>query len=106
MVGYAINGEPGHTALGLRAEQLEPWNVDTVNALVLRASADRSLAEVKAAYDRTHAEARAAVEGINWAEWNVQIQQGGDGPPEPRLGWIAGNTYEHYIEHWHWLPVA
>ena len=106
MVGYAINGGPAHEALGVRADQLDPWNVDTINALIVQASAGRSLAEVRAAFESVHAEARAAVAGINWAEWDVPIQQGGDGPPEPRLDWIAGNTYEHYIEHWHWLPVC
>ena len=27
-------------------------------------------------------------------------------PGEPMLGWVNGNTYEHYLEHWLLLPVV
>lgn len=106
MTGAAIGGGPAHEAMGLTVEQFEPWDVDRFNELFRQAGARMSLAEVVAALRSAHEQARAAVAGITWVEWHGQMMEAGDGPPEPRLAWITGNTYEHYLEHWQWLPVV
>jgi hypothetical protein len=52
-----------------------------------------------------HVEARAAVAGIEWSEWSDRTREW-NGEQRPMLDWIAGNSYDHYLEHWQWLPVA
>jgi hypothetical protein len=106
LTGYVIGGQPAHEAFGMTVEQFEPWDVDRYNAIFQERSARTSLAEVQATFDRVHEQARAAVAGIDWAQWHGQMHQEGDGPAEPRLTWITSNSYDHYLEHWQWLPVV
>ena len=101
---YVIGGRPVHEALGIPADQVEPWDVDRINAAIVQAGAGRSMAETLAAFERVHTDTRAAVAGITWSEWHEQIDER-YGEPQPRLEWIAGNSYGHYLEHWQWLPV-
>lgn len=100
-----MRGEPAHVALGIAPDQLEPWDIDAINAAVVETNAGQSLDETMTTFQAVHAELRAAVAALNWAEWHGQMHIVEGYPPEPRLAWITGNSYEHYLEHWAWLPV-
>ena len=52
-----------------------------------------------------HEQARATVAGIDFADWAARTREW-DGQQSPLLNWIAGNSYDHYLEHWQWLPVV
>lgn len=103
LIVTVVGGQPAHSGLGLAAEQAE-GDIDTVNELLVQAAANKTLAEVQAEAAAVHAEARAAVAGIQWSEWHNQLREW-NGEQRSMLDWIAGNSYDHYLEHWQWLPV-
>jgi hypothetical protein len=103
LIGAVVGGKPAHVALDLTPEQAEA-EFNALNDILLQAAASKSLAEVQAEFAAVHNEARAAVAGITWSEW-VDRTQEWDGQQRPMLDWIAGNSYDHYLEHWQWMPV-
>lgn len=79
--------------------------IDPLNDLLVRASAHKSLPEVMAELHAVHEEARAAAAGIDFADW-AAATRAWNGEQHPALNWIAGNSYDHYLEHWQWLPIV
>jgi hypothetical protein len=105
LIGTVIGGKPAHESFGFPPELWgEDRDVDEENALLVQASAAKSLAEVMDEFHHVHAEARAAVAGIDFAGWAARVREW-NGEQRPMLDWIAGNSYDHYLEHWQWLPI-
>ncbi len=102
---HILGDEPEHVAFDLTAEQVETSELDQLNDLLMQADASKPLDVVLAAFHATHEEVRAAVTGMEWAAWHGQTREW-NGQQQPRLGWLANNCYEHYLEHWQWLPVV
>lgn len=105
LIGTVIGGRPSHESLGLTAEEFEILDIDAQNDLLVRASAGKSLEAVLQEYHSVHQQARAAVAGLQWGDWHQKSREW-QGEPRPLVGWIAGNCYDHYLEHWQWLPVV
>jgi hypothetical protein len=86
-----IGGRPVVDALGFAFEEAgRKLSIDEINARIFAANAAKSSAQVLAEFDTVHADARAAVAGINFAAWSG-----------PTHEW-----YDHYLEHWRLLPIA
>ncbi len=106
LIGTVIGGKPAHESFGLGAEQMtEDMGIDAENELLARASDAKTLTEVMDEFHAIHAQARATVEAIDFADWASRTREWG-GQQSPALFWIAGNSYDHYMEHWQWLPVV
>jgi hypothetical protein len=105
LIGTVVGGRPSHEVLGLTEEQLASADIDQENDLLQQASADKSLTQVMDDFHSVHEQARAAVAGIDFADWAARTREW-DGQQSPMLNWIAGNSYDHYLEHWQWLPVV
>jgi hypothetical protein len=104
LIGTVIGGRPAAVSFGLDpAVFTEDLDIDAENDLLVAASASKSLAQVFDEFHAVHAEARAAVASINFADWVSRTRPWDD---RPLLDWIAGNSYDHYLEHWQWLPVV
>ena len=101
MIDTTIGGGPAHEASGLSAEQIETSDFDTLNDLLQQAVAAKSLNEVMAEAASIHERTRAAVARIDWGKWRAGVRA-----QRPLLSWIAGDSYEHYLEHWQWLPLV
>ena len=100
-----VNGGQAHTALGLSEEEVETSDIDTLNALLLQASASKTLGEVKADALKVHAEARAAVAAVEWKDLSNRVGEW-HGEQGPLLDFIGSDSYWHYLEHWQWMPIA
>jgi uncharacterized protein (TIGR03083 family) len=76
-------------------------DVDTINEAFYRRDKDRPLAEVLDTFRRSHRQTLAAIEGMSEAElFRSYTPAGRDPSAGGRLAnWIAGDTYEHYMEH-------
>ena len=80
---------------------------DVVNTVMADRDQKRALADVLFRYDRVHQD---LVEQIaTMADSDLQLAYAHFAPdespanPAPILGWIAGNTFEHYSEHAEWI---
>jgi hypothetical protein len=107
LIGTVIGGKPPAESFALDpalAGGADPGEleIDPLNELLVEASRGQSLAEVMETFHTVHGEARAAVAGIDFGDWAGRTRDDG----RPLLDWIAGNSYDHYLEHWQWLPIA
>jgi hypothetical protein len=103
-----LAGRDRGAAIGLGRDEADTpgHDVDAINALIQRRSRDRSLGDVLAAFRETHQRCVAAVEALSdedLARPYSHFQPNDPGNTHPVIGWIVGNTYEHYDEHAGWI---
>lgn len=92
-----------HEVFGMdRARYEVVSNADVLNEAVYRASADRTLAEVRASFEQAYQQVLNTIASLQWDA----LQQLTDSH-HPQLGTlaanVAGNTYEHFTEHSAWI---
>jgi len=83
---------------------------DAINAAVYENNKDRSLAGVRATFREAHDDILAAIDALSDADLrktysHYQPEEPGKDSGAPIVGWIAGNTYEHYAEHQAWIEA-
>ncbi|HEY4670366.1 MAG TPA: DinB family protein [Tepidiformaceae bacterium] len=102
-----LAGTPRHAALGVSVETYDA-GPDAVNIEVHRLHAGRTLDEVMSFYRRAHEEVIAAVARLSDSDLtrtysSFQPDEPGDDSGAPIVGWILGNTADHYDEHIEWI---
>jgi hypothetical protein len=94
LVSY-IGGQPFHEAVQMDAASAETASTDDVNDHLRRRDQDHSLAEVLGAFRRSYRQTLEAIERMDEADlFKTRSADSG-----PLIDYIAGNTYEHYMEH-------
>jgi hypothetical protein len=74
-------------------------DVDTINDALYRRDRDRTLAEVLDTFRRSHQQMLAIIAGMSEAVlFDVYTPPGRDQSGQV-IDWVAGDTYEHYMEH-------
>lgn len=110
LLRHLLRGEPAHTAVGIAdraafAAAEAAGDVDATNALILEVARRQPLDAVLQRMWDVHLDLVAALDQLPWSETQRPRR-----PESPQtgslLGGIAGNTYDHYLEHWLILPVA
>jgi hypothetical protein len=98
-----LRGQPRHLHLGLDAAAYAAMDTDAVNAHIAELFRDKPVDEVRVYYSQVHADLVEAVSGMSDAELHLPYShyQPGDPPynPSPVVGWLVGNTFDHYAEH-------
>src|SRR5262245_367784 len=101
-----LTGRPAHEALGLDKATLAQ-DEDAVNAVLFARHRHRSPADVLETVRVSHraARARLAALGDRAVAGTVAdvLPPGGARDANPAVAWIAGNTWEHYEAHHHWI---
>lgn len=102
-----LAGTARHAALGVSAETYAA-GTEATNAEVHRLHAGQPLDEVLSFYRRSHEEVLAAVERLSGADLartysSFQPDEPGEDSGAPIVGWIMGNTADHYDEHIGWM---
>lgn len=101
-----LGQEPSAVALGLDpVAYAAAGGVDAVNALLYERHRWRPLAAIMVEAHTMHEQTVAKLHTLSWEEITLPLFPD-DPDPRPRLDWIAGNTYEHYLEHWLQIPVV
>lgn len=105
-----LQGRPRHAAMGVDEETYLSAGADGINAMVYQQSKDRSLAEVRVAFGQAHQQVLATLAGLTGADLfktysHYQPDEPGRDSGAPIVGWIAGNTYEHFAEHQAWIAA-
>ena len=84
----------------------EEWynlTMDQINDLVYQRTRERTAAEALAAFREAHQEMLDALAPLNDADLQRPYRDYDSAatrrPDEPVIGWIVGDTYEHYEEH-------
>lgn len=105
LVGHHLRGEPGHVALGLGDDPaFSAHDIDRINELIAAQTMALPIETVLENFRATHQVTRDIVAAMSWDEITPVLYE--DDPlVRPRLDWILGNTADHYLEHWQWLPV-
>jgi hypothetical protein len=81
---------------------LATGDYDEVNALIFEQHRAKSTAEVQAMLASTHAETLATLAALSDHDL-ARAYPDGEGGMAPLVGWLMGNTYEHYAEHIEWM---
>ena len=98
-----LTGESRATAIGFTADEYASADIDQMNARIVEAAADLSLAEALARAEVTHADLLAVLDRLSWEDLHQPYThfQPNSQPDEdlPVIEWVLGNTVEHYAEH-------
>ncbi len=104
-----LQGRNRDEAIGLSEAEHDLPDIDAVNAIVARRNRERTLADVLAAMERSHQEVVTAIAALSDEDlFKPYSHYQPDDPPaddRPVIGWIIGNTIEHYQEHNEYIRV-
>src|SRR5262245_10750470 len=108
---FLLQGRPRYEGLGVdKAAYLatDADGFDRVNAVIQRQAAGQTLAATLAAFRAVHQELLATLDGLTDADlFRTYSSYAPDEPGAktgaPIIGWIVGNSYEHYEEHLGWI---
>lgn len=95
--------------MGLEPEEAKGLDFDQINDLVKRRHAHLSLQEALAFFQEAH---RRMIETLNemsdedlYRPYQEFVPAGSGSRQDPVIGWIIGNTYEHFDEHLGYIRV-
>ncbi len=102
-----LRRDPRYAAMGVD-EQSYLSNETDLNAIIYQRNKDRPPADVLDSLRQAQQELLAALAGLTDADLfktysHYQPDEPGEDSGAPILGWIAGNTYDHYAEHQAWI---
>ena len=112
-IAALLQKEPRFPAMGL-AEIVgfqDGVDFDRLNDLICQQHRSKSLAEAQQYQQNAHEALLAALDELTDEDLQrpysfFQPQEPGEDNGNPIIGWIMGNTYEHYEEHWPWIESA
>jgi hypothetical protein len=98
---FHIERKPFEQAAPGIAVSYQNSDVDTINEALYQRDRGRSLAAVLDTFRRSHQQTLAAIEGMSEADLFRSYTPPGRDPSSggQLINWIAGDTYEHYLEH-------
>lgn len=98
-----LRGESRAAAVGVAPEVYASAHIDQINARIQAVSAHLSLAEALTQAEVTHAALLTELDRLSWEDLHRPYSHfQPDSPPDearPVIGWVLGNTIEHYPEH-------
>ncbi len=89
---------PAAEVLGIDESILKQLDENGVNAVLYQRDKDRSTADILAAIRKEHEQLLADLAKMSF-EQIMEPLDPNDPQKRPLLGWILGNTYDHYKEH-------
>lgn len=98
MLSCYLQGRPAHEAMQVDEATWKTLDENGVNAILYERSHGRPVSEVLADRNRAHAQVVAVLEQMPFADL-IKPLYPDDPQARPLIGWVIGNTYEHYREH-------
>ncbi len=101
-----LQGRPRYAAMNVD-EQTYLRSEDALNALIYRQNKERPLSEALADFEQVHKDLLAVLTDADLLKTysDYQPDEPGEDSGAPIIGWIAGNSYEHYAEHQAWVEA-
>jgi len=82
---------------------------EEINEIIYQENAVLSPAQAVELYRDAHRQMLRVIEGMSndelYSPYAAFLPDGEDGPGDPVLNWIVGNTYEHYNDHARWIQA-
>ena len=101
-IAYVLTGRPRPEGMGITPAQWGGLSMHEINDVVHQQGRARGAAGALADFRAAHAEMLNALEGLD----DTDLQRGyttfdpqGEPDDRPIIGWIIGDTYDHYAEH-------
>ena len=109
-IAALLQRRPRYGAMQLDKKTVLTSDTDGLNAIIYQQNKGRSLEHVRAAFRMAQRELLAALGGLTDSDLfktysHFQPDEPGEESRAPIMGWIAGNTYEHYEEHRAWIKA-
>ena len=112
-IAALLQKEPRYPAMGLDENWVHQEGVgyDALNDHIFHQHRGKSLAEAQQYLQNAHEALLAALDELSDEDLQrpysfFQPHESGVDNGNPIIGWIMGNTYEHYEEHWPWISAA
>src|SRR5688572_18563530 len=98
LMGYHLDHHPSHEVLKVSEEVTKDWDFSIINPVLFERNRSRSRQEVvdelKAVYQKLWDKLNA----MSWDDF-MKPRHADDPEKRPLLGWILGDTTEHFLEH-------
>ena len=108
-IAYLLTGRQRHEGMGVSAEQWRGLTTDEINDVIYQEGRRHSAAQAMALFRMAHTEMLNALAGLkdedltrDYSEFDKEEAFSG----RPIIGWIIGDTYEHYEEHLGYIRAA
>jgi hypothetical protein len=98
MLLHYLQGLAPHAAMQIDQARFERLDEDGINAILYERNRNRSITDILDDLHRTHAQVLAALEPMTYDDLMKPLYAD-DPQKRPLIGWVIGNTYEHYQEH-------
>jgi len=98
MLLHYLQGRPRHEAMQVGKATMERVDENGINAILYERNRNRSVSDVLDEFHRSHEQVLAALEHMTYADL-MKPRYPDDPEARPLIGWVIGNTYEHYEEH-------
>lgn len=100
-----LNREPRHERMGLDYDLFVSGDIDAINGYLQRRDKDIPLSVVLNTLHDVHERVVSAVDARTEDELLLPYNHYQPDSPrdQPVVGWIIGNTFEHYAEHIPWM---
>lgn len=112
-IAALLQKEPRYQAMGLDETLVRQEGVDfnVLNDHIFQQHRNKSLAEAQHYLQNAHEALLAALDELTDEDLQrtysfYEPLEPGEDNGNPIIGWIMGNTYEHYEEHWSWIEAA
>lgn len=102
MLKHYLQSLPSHEAMGIDAETMKGLDEDGINDILYHRIKDRSVSEVLAEFHRSYTQVLETLESTPFEVLMTPLNPA-DARSRPRLLWVMGNTYQHYLEHRQWI---
>jgi hypothetical protein len=98
MLLHYLQGRPPHEAMQIDAATMERLDENGINAVLFERNRHRPVANVLDGLRRSHEQVVAFLEQMSFSDL-MKPRFPDDPQARPLIGWVIGNTYEHYQEH-------
>lgn len=108
-IAFVLTNRPRHVGMGLSAEQWGNLTMDEMNEAIYEGGHQRLAAESLANLREAHMEMLNALAELDDADLSrdySEFDRGAEYSGRPIVGWIIGDTYEHYREHLGYIRAA
>jgi hypothetical protein len=100
-----LGNEAPHSAMGIEEQKFKELDEDGINAVIFERNRNRSTEDVVNEIKKTYNETIQTLNRMSYADLMKPLKP--DDPlKRPILGWVTGNTSEHFAEHRSYIERA
>jgi hypothetical protein len=101
---HYVQGRPAHEVMQVDEATWKTLDENGINAIVHDRNQHRPTSDVLADWRRSHEQVVATLEQMPFADLMRPLYPD-DPQARPLIGWVIGNTYEHYQEHRNYIQT-